>query len=696
MFYSQEKIDIKQLILSIFILSNIGIVYAQDNIERATKEVDRPFYKEIEQKLRTAPRTKPLPETKKEEKKPDEKKFLVTQINLRGCKAFSPEEFKSIIEKYENKETTLSELNIAAKKVEREYLRKGIIAACFVPPQNIQNGIVIFQVIEAKMGKLEIQPHKYFNKNRIYYYWQVLPGETMDYSKISLSLQNINKNPDREAKATLKAGKEPETTDVLLNVHTKIPIHLTGSFDNDGSQSSGKYRRGYGLRHNNLLGLDDTLIAGYTFGSQFNGSYAYHSIPVSNFGTSFNYGYSDSKSRPKGEFTAFHINSRSRNFTFSLSQDIVKKAEYIGEVHLGMDVKNKTIDMITGTTNKDRLRILRVGGNFIMKGVNNITYISPEINQGLDILGTRKKDKLTSRGADNVFSKINLDIQHRRNLPFNLQTNLIIKSQYASTTLTPQETFSLGGIKSIRGYASGDYAADSGALGNLELLIPAFFIPEKIKLPYAADSVKNTTSFLAFFDWGWGMRRNPSETERETRYLSSVGAGIRLKLFNQALIKMDWGFPISDEPLVDEAKSRFHLSVDIEDQLPDEIERIKAEREENHINDWAWNVLDKTMKQSNNPLKKKLDLALFEAQTAYHNNDIEKAKQYYETIDQSSQSLYDQTERYIKECIEHRKKLNEYHQLALRYYQEGDYEKAKEIWKKVVKDSKMKSLTLEL
>ena len=93
-------------------------------------------------------------------------------------------------------------------------------------------------------------------------------------------------------KASLYAGEKPRTTDVTLDVTTRFPLHFTAGYDREGTPSSGKDRWTVGALHNNFLFVDDTLIFGYTFGKNFYGIYGYHSVPITNFGTSVLYGYS--------------------------------------------------------------------------------------------------------------------------------------------------------------------------------------------------------------------------------------------------------------------------------------------------------------------------------------------------------------------------------------------------------------------
>jgi hemolysin activation/secretion protein len=276
------------------------------------------------------------------------------------------------------------------------------------------------------------------------------------------------------------------------------------------------------------------------------------------------YGFSDSKAIPRKEFSQFDIRSYSQSVSFFLHQDIFKKDEYLGEVSLGLDAKDKTSTANTGTINRDRLRILRIGANLIHKFGGTVTNISPQFSQGLNLFGARRKNGFTSRSSENTFSKFNLGIAHRRALPLNLQVNLNLKCQFASERLAPLEQYSLGGLNSVRGYPAGDYLADNAVQTNVELLIPAFFIPEYLKLPKAERSLKDNITGVLFFDQGYGEKRGVLTTEKTCASLASLGAGLRVRLYKKALLRLAWGFPVGDEPLTETANSRFHISLDVQ------------------------------------------------------------------------------------------------------------------------------------
>ncbi|MCM8823823.1 MAG: BamA/TamA family outer membrane protein, partial [Candidatus Omnitrophica bacterium] len=551
------KVEIFFIIFSVISLLLINFpAYSQFDVNKATDEITPLKPKEkIENELKQIPQ-KPIeirPQNEGIVASKEEKVFFVKNITLTGCESFSPKEFSYIVEKYTNKELSLHDLENLSKEIEKEYFKKGIIAAVFLYPQEIKDENVTLHVIEARMGKLEIQEHKYFNKNRINYYWKIPQGDILRYDKIYESLWMINRNPDREVKTTLHKGEKLGIVDISLDAQTNFPIHLLSTFDREGYPITGKSRIGYGIRHNNFLCLDDVLISGYNLGKDFTISYVYHNIPINPYGTFLFYGYSQNKSTPKKEYTEYGIKALGKNTSISLKQDLFKNNQYLGELSLGLDANDKTIWTNTGTYSRERLRIFNLGGDFVSYGYNNVTYISNELSQGVDSFGASIKNN-SSREEDikPTFTKFNFGIQYRKFLPLSLQANLKFKIQLSSHRLPSSERFSLGGINSVRGYPSDDYKADNASQETIELLIPAFFIPSNIRLPYSESSLKNQTKTVIFIDHGWGKKRNPLINDKQSNNLLSMGVGLRFNLFNQFRLRLEWGFPFASNKTLTE------------------------------------------------------------------------------------------------------------------------------------------------
>lgn len=669
----------------------------QTRIESATRESDvLTDSQQYQKQLKRVPQ-KP-PEIKPQETEPvaEEEKFVVEKINLIGCETFPPEDFASMVSKYEKREATLTELNTLAKEIEREYLRRGIIAAVFVPPQDIKEKSVTLRVVEAKMGELKVQPAKYYSKKKIYYYWKVYAGETLRYDKISKSIQMMNKNPDREVKAALTAGKKPGTTDVILTPQTNFPVHFTSSYDREGSPSTGVSRIGLGLRHNNFLGFDDTLITGYTFGQSFWGRYAYHSIPVTSQGATLMYGYSVSKSIPKKEYAVYGITSAAQDYSFSIHQDLFKKDEYLGEVYAGFNAKDKTTALDSGTYTRDRLRIFNIGGTWVKRGFGSSLSITPQIDQGINAFGaSRKFNPYASRGAIARYTKFTLNTNYKKMLPMNMQLSQKFKNQFSSSKLTPQEEFSIGGIDSVRGYPSGDYLADNAFLSNTELLLPSIFIPKKWRLPYSQDAFRDQVTTVLFVDYGWGERRGALQTEKKMVNDIGVGGGFRVSLFNQALLRLEWGIPVGDPMITEQGRSQFHFSVDFQEKLPEELERIRKFREEEMTKKIASEIVDEELSREGSPLKGRVDNYLALAKSAYEEGRLQDAKELYEKINEVGKSCYQQAEDYVGAFFQKEEKLRVKEKLAMAKYRDGKLQEAKLLWEKIYQEARPESLVFE-
>ncbi len=531
----------------------------------AIREINRPFLDSILEKLRPPIFPKPEVETAVPEEKPDQgPRFFIKKIQITGIESFPPDTFDVLKQKYEEREVSLGELTQLTKEIAQDYLKKGILATCLVPQQNVPGGVITLQVLEARMGQLHVNDHKYFRKHRIDYYWKVRPGEIIKYPDVLKSLSLINKNPDRKAKAIFSKGTQPKTTDITLDVKTQFPLHFNYSVDNEGVTSTGKIRSTTGMRQHNLLGLDDTLLAGYLFGKDFDGIYTYHSIPVTNFGTTLVYGHTLSKAAPKKEFESSGIHAKSRDMTVTVYQDIFWTGQYTGNAPLGFDARGARSINNSGTTSRDRLRVMRLGYDRMYRKFNRAIHLTTEFSQGVNGFGSRRNNPLASRGAENTFSKMNLTLQTRYSPIWDLQGNLQLKVQTANKRLTPQEAFYLGGISSVRGYPSGDFLADDAIQLNTEIVLPTFFIPDRIPMPFSKRPLKKNVTFIGFLDYGWGNKQKPLAGEKDTANLLGTGAGFRVLLMDKASLRVEWGFPIGDKTITESGNSRFHFALECE------------------------------------------------------------------------------------------------------------------------------------
>lgn len=687
------------LVMLLFALFFTTPASAQPPLEGASKEISKQTYGQIEKKLITPPKKPAQVKEEEEEGPPEGPTFIVKSITLEGVTAFPVEDFKPIIAKYENKETSVDKLKILCKEIEREYLKKGVISACFLPPQDVQEGKVTLRVVEAKMGTLDVKKARWFSAKSVENYWTIPAGQILRYDKISRILQFLNKNPDRTVKAALHAGKKPETTDVTMEMQTNAPVHLTAMFDREGVPSTGKARKGFGFVDNNFFGIDDTLLGGYTGGKAFGGIYIYHRLPITYFGTSILYGYSKSKSFPQKDYAPFEISSTQENYSVYAYQDLFYKDEYKGEISFGIEANNKrVVSGAGGDLNVDRLRIVGTSMALISKGHGNSTTFKPSLYQGINGLGALRLNEFSSRDAENTFTRLMLDVGFRQAFIKNFQANIKFSGQLASEKLTPQQELYIGGIDSVRGYPSGDYLADTGFYSQMELLIPAFFIPEWVKFPYGERPIKDEITGVAFFDCGYGYKRGEIQGEQTFRRMASLGLGVRVRGLNQGTVRWEVGVPLNpvvDGPLTEWSRSRVHISIDFQDDMPEEADRFRKVYREEYIKDASWRILKAEMKRPGSPLAKAIYSNLYLAKSARSLGKLEDARKYYAQVSTIGNNVFRQTSTYLKERYEYADQLRKANLSAEEYYKNCEYEKARDIWQKIVTEAKTRPLVLE-
>lgn len=670
-------------------------------VDQATREVDHQLREEAEERL--APRVTTPSIEEEEEPAPSSRgpKLLIKEIKLEGTDSFPAEDFSPILKKYTDREISIDDLKIISSAIEREYLRRGLIAGCFAPPQDIEDGIVTLRVVEAKFGTLKINQHgRFFDPERIRYYWTLKPGDVLRYDKMSKDSQMMNKNPDRTVSLTLHAGEKPGTTDVLMDVKTRFPVHIFGSFDREGAVTTGRIRTGLGVRHNNFLMVDDTFMFGSSFGKDFSSIYMYHVVPITPFGTSVMYGYSDSRSAPKKEYERYVIKSETQNYSVYVKQDVYKKDEYMGEVSLGLDANDKTSRSLagTGTLSRDRLRLLRMKSTLIHRFPGAITSITPELSQGFNWLGARRKNSFSSRQTTNTFTKFNFNIRHRRALPMDLQATFNLKSQWAGEKLPSQEQLGIGGIDSVRGYPSQDYMADDGVVTNFELIFPSFWIPKGWKIPYDTLTLREDISLFTFFDWAWGKKRGDIQGEKHLDYLSGAGIGMRIKMFNQASLQLALGFPLpfADKPLTETADSRFHISLNFEDQFHEEFLKIKDTAEKERMDRLAARLIDKELNNTESPLRKRIYGTFLMAEEAAEAGKLIDASSLYADVIKMCKDVKAQALRYVSDLFSKEKELLELSKKAEDLFFSGNLIEARSLWQDISSQTDLPVLMLDI
>lgn len=495
-------------------------------------------------------------------------RFTVRKIVLEGTTVFPAEHFEPLLKSYTDREITVRDLSELADEITRQYRASGYLTStAYLPEQRLTDGIAKIAVVEGKTGTFMVEGNRYFRSKQLLRYIPLAPGDIFRYSKLREGLARINQNPDREARSILKKGEKPETTDVIVRVRDKFPVHGSALFDNQGSRSTGVKRYGLTLRSSNTTGLDDSLMAGTVFGLRFGSIFTRYELPVlPKLGTAAYAGFSHVQVAPKKELTDFGVNGTSENYSFGLRHPVFRTRRAMLDVDTGFDFKESRTLVLAGTFRRERLRLFHVTHGLTLLDRLGATRWEQTYSFGMAALGaTVFADPGSSRlGVEPDFFKLAGNILRRVNLPWGTYLQLKAVYQAVSEKVPSSEGIYMGGASTIRGYPEGDYIGDQGVYTNAEYLVPAFFIPKEWKVPFTEINLRDQIEIVGFFDNGYGMLRSPSASEVQYRHLAGVGGGFRVRLFRNIYSRFEWAAAVGDQPLSNPECKAFHFRVQAE------------------------------------------------------------------------------------------------------------------------------------
>ena len=476
-------------------------------------------------------------------------KISVKQIVVEGATLLSQQEIANVTGQFEGKELSLRGIQKIADLITDEYRKKGYVTSrAYIPPQTVKNGVVIIRVLEGKLGKLTIQGNRYFKTSLFERKMRIDEGGYFDYSALQRSLVYINEAPDRKAKATLVPGREPGTTDIVLEVKDRFPIHAGFEYDNFGSRYIDHNRYSTVIEDNNLFGCDDKLYYKYQMSeaNHLKQHLIRYTFPITE---TLNVGSYALFSRLKLGEDLKVLDSRGKATIYGLflSHWLISEDNLDLRWNLGFDYKNIRNFLLDAESSRDLVRVLKLGLDVDIEDNYGRNIVLPEIDFGFpDIMGgMNDKDSRSSRaGAGGRFTKGILTYYRLQSMPW--ETTLLWKNsaQFTNNNLVASEQFQIGGAPSVRGYPPAERSGDRGLYTSPEISFPIYFLPKDWKVPYNEERFYNTTRLVLFYDWGTTRLRNPQAGEKKTETLRGWGFGMRFNLRDNLSFRAEIGYPL--------------------------------------------------------------------------------------------------------------------------------------------------------
>lgn len=221
-------------------------------------------------------------------------RFIVKKIEVTGNTLIDDATLAPILEVGDGLEVTLGILHLIAQEITSLYSMKGyILSRAYVPEQEIENGTVTIQVVEGRLGKIEVTGNEKFKQEEILARLKpLLNNPALKESALEKYLLGLNAIQGLKVKAVLKPGEVSGTSDLTLQVEESRRYQVAFDADNFGSRFTGEQRYGLTGEMGSLFSMGDRLsVRGVKSDEDqifINPSY---SIPIGPYGTTLTLSY---------------------------------------------------------------------------------------------------------------------------------------------------------------------------------------------------------------------------------------------------------------------------------------------------------------------------------------------------------------------------------------------------------------------
>jgi len=322
----------------------------------------------------------------------------------------------------------------------------------------------------------------------------------------------------------LKAGSEPGTVDLTLQVNDKLPLHGSLELNNQASLDTHSLRSIASLSYGDMFGRLDSFSFQYQTTPQqpdqvrvFAGNYAFHPFD-SGLQPSLQYINSNSNVAAVGTLGVLGIGEIAG---VRLAYPFVAATASNQSVALGVDYKHFRNLINQNATTADDSPITYLNLSFTYAGFWRsdwrTTTFSVSANAGPRHLVNSQSsfEEFRAEGNANYFY-LRGDLAFDFKLPAGFLLRLRAAGQAASEPLITNEDFSIAGIDGVRGYLESEVLGDEGLKDTIQMTSPGWRLHGRV-----------LGDVYAFYDEGrtWNLATLPCQPAGTGLHLGSYGAG---------------------------------------------------------------------------------------------------------------------------------------------------------------------------
>lgn len=398
----------------------------------------------------------------------------VKQFRFAGNTLLSAEQLVPVVAGYLNRPLDFNQLQAAAAAVADTFREAGWVVRAYLPAQDIQDGIVTIQVVEAVFGGTQIEGQaQRMTANQILrgVDAQQAQGQALNADALDRALLLADDLPGVAVSGALRAGKGEGETDLVLKLADEALLIGNASLDNTGARSTGRERLAANLNLNSPFGIGDQVSANLILSRGSDYVRLGYSVPIGAQGWRVGANASRLAYELVGsDFSALQAEGTSTSVGVEASYPLIRSR--LKNLYLTLNVDRKDFDneALGGTSSDYDINNFAIGlnGNLFDNlgggGANSASLVLVNGKVDLGTLEIRENPAL-----DGGFAKLRYGFSRQQVITNEVSLFAALTGQETSDDLDSSEKFYLGGAYGVRAYPTNEAGGASGMLANIEL-----------------------------------------------------------------------------------------------------------------------------------------------------------------------------------------------------------------------------------
>lgn len=411
----------------------------------------------------------------------------INELRIEGATLLRDADRAALAHDYAGRCLAADDIQALLSGLTKDYIDRGYVTTrVYLPQQDLGSGTLTLRVVEGTIERYEVrQEGRDARSLWVGGAFPGAPGDVLNLRDLEQGLEQVNGLSSNKATLDLLPGGAPGQSVVQVTNHATRPAHLQLTYDNLGSDSTGRNSVSATGSFDSLLGFNELISLSHTrtlpeHGGHHADATALHAaLPYGYNSFSFDASHSTYVSAltlPSGQTVL--SNGPTNRYGLGLSR-VVRRGQ-AGSLSVSAQLNvSDTKNYLDGqllSTNSRELATLNLGasGSMLLAGgaaTGRLAYV-----RGLDAFGALKDlPGIPDDFPHAQFDKFTLDLGYQRRLqlgPLPLQWNAQFAGQHSGQTLFGSEQFLIGSPGTVRGFRMSSLSGDHGLMLRNDLATP--------------------------------------------------------------------------------------------------------------------------------------------------------------------------------------------------------------------------------